>query len=163
MYWIVRVLLLGLLVILSGCDKGPQDQRQTLLVFGTLLDIQAYTDQPELFNEAVRELDKTFQKMHREWHAWQGEGELVRLNRALADGEALQVSAELGSLLQQARQYAIDSEHLFNPAIGQFDRPVGVSQRSASRRAAAAEGRDRGLAEAQSQHGGCQYSGTSGQ
>lgn len=120
MYWIVRVLLLGLLVILSGCDKGPQDQRQTLLVFGTLLDIQAYTDQPELFNEAVRELDKTFQKMHREWHAWQGEGELVRLNRALADGEALQVSAELGSLLQQARQYAIDSEHLFNPAIGQL-------------------------------------------
>ncbi|MCG8488690.1 MAG: FAD:protein FMN transferase [Chromatiales bacterium] len=120
MYWIARVLLLGWLLILLGCDKGPQDHRQTLLVFGTLLDIQAYTDQPELFNEAVRELDKTFQTMHREWHAWKGEGELVRLNRALAEGESLQVSAELARLLQQARQYAIDSEHMFNPAIGRL-------------------------------------------
>ncbi|MCG7983631.1 MAG: FAD:protein FMN transferase [Candidatus Thiodiazotropha lotti] len=120
MFWIVRVLLLAVMVILPGCDRGPQDHRQTLLVFGTLLDIQAYTDQPELFNEAVRELDKTFQKMHREWHAWQGEGELIRLNRALAEGEALQVSAELAALLHQARQYAVDSEHLFNPAIGKL-------------------------------------------
>ncbi|MEW8280965.1 MAG: FAD:protein FMN transferase [Candidatus Thiodiazotropha taylori] len=121
MVGIVRMLLLvGLLVILPGCDKGPQDHRQTLLVFGTLLDIQAYTDQPELFNEAVRALDKTFQKMHREWHAWKGEGELVRLNRALADGKSLQVSAELAELLQQARQYAVDSEQMFNPAIGRL-------------------------------------------
>ena len=120
MYWIVRVLLLGLLVSLHGCGKGPQDHRQTLLVFGTLLEIQAYTDQPELFSEAVQALDKTFLKMHREWHAWQGEGELVRLKRALAQGESFPVSAELGALLAQAKGYAIDSEHMFNPAIGKL-------------------------------------------
>jgi thiamine biosynthesis lipoprotein len=120
MDWIVRALLLGLLLSQLGCSKAPQDHRQTLLVFGTLLEIQAYTDQPELFSEAVKSLDKTFQKMHREWHAWKGEGELVQLNRALAQGKAHQVSAELSALLEQAKGYAIDSEHMFNPAIGKL-------------------------------------------
>ena len=111
---------LPLLVFLSllGCERAPTDHQQTLLVFGTLLDVKAYTDRPEHFNKAVHELEQTFQTMHREWHAWKGEGELVRLNRAIADGEGSAVSASLAELLGNARQYAIASDELFNPAIG---------------------------------------------
>jgi thiamine biosynthesis lipoprotein len=119
MFWVRRVLLLWVVVLsMFSCGRGPEDHRQTLLVFGTLLDIQAYTDQPEIFNQAVRSLDKTFQQMHREWHAWKGEGELVRLNRALSQGRSLDVSSQLVALLEQAKGYASMSDHLFNPAIG---------------------------------------------
>lgn len=120
MLWITRALLISLLVSLLGCSKGPQDHRQTLLVFGTLLDIQAYTDQPETFNKAVQSLDETFQQMHREWHAWKGEGELVRLNRAISQGQSLEVSPQLAMLLEQAKEYASKSDQLFNPAIGEL-------------------------------------------
>jgi thiamine biosynthesis lipoprotein len=120
MLWIKRVFFLGVVVSLLSCGRTPQDHRQTLLVFGTLLDIQAYTDQPDRFDEGVRRLDETFQQMHREWHAWKGDGELVQLNRAIARGEGLEVSPSLVSLLRQAKAYAGKSEHLFNPAIGEL-------------------------------------------
>ena len=117
---IPKLLLLSLLLVIGGCGRGPSDHRQTLLVFGTLLEIQAYTDQPETFNTAVRSLDETFQRMHREWHAWKGKGELVRLNRAFARGEGLEVSAQLAELLRQAKEHAEKSDDLFNPAIGRL-------------------------------------------
>jgi FAD:protein FMN transferase len=109
-----------LLLVVSGCGKGPADHRQTLLVFGTLLDIQAYTDQPETFNRAVQSLDQTFQGMHRDWHAWKGEGDLVQLNRALAQGKSREVAPQLAELLKRAQGYAANSDNLFNPAIGQL-------------------------------------------
>jgi thiamine biosynthesis lipoprotein len=113
-----RALPLIIFLSLTGCDREPSDHQQTLLVFGTLLDIKAYTDRPEHFNKAVSALDQTFQEMHREWHAWQGEGELVRLNRAIAEGRGSRVSSSLAGLLSNARDYSIASDELFNPAIG---------------------------------------------
>lgn len=114
------LLLVFLLTGLTACERGPKDHQQTLLVFGTLLDIKAYTDKPGEFETAVGDLEQTFQKMHREWHAWKGEGELVRLNRAIAQGDAMRVSPELADLLRQARDHAQLSDHLFNPAIGRL-------------------------------------------
>lgn len=116
----LELLLLFILVFITACDRGPRDHQQTLLVFGTLLDIKAYTDKPAQFDAAVRDLEQTFQAMHRDWHAWKGNGELVSLNRAIARGEAMTVSAELAGLLRQAKRYAVQSDHLFNPAIGRL-------------------------------------------
>jgi thiamine biosynthesis lipoprotein len=113
-------LLLSAALLLAACGRGPSDHQQTLLVFGTLLDIKAYTDRPEHFNNAVRSLEKTFQTMHKEWHAWKGEGELVRLNLAFADGRSIEVSDQLAELLRQAQRYAKESDELFNPAIGRL-------------------------------------------
>jgi thiamine biosynthesis lipoprotein len=118
---IIRNLLAGSLVwVFSGCAQGPVDQRQTLLVFGTLLEIQAYTDQSKQFHQAVQSLDKTFQKMHQQWHAWKGQGELIQLNRAIAQGEKIEVSPQLAAMPRRAKDYAEKSDHLFNPAIGQL-------------------------------------------
>ncbi|MCU7814923.1 MAG: FAD:protein FMN transferase [Candidatus Thiodiazotropha sp. (ex Lucinoma kastoroae)] len=115
-----KLLFLIVLMTLSGCDRNPSDHQQALLVFGTLLDIKAYTDNTTAFDSAVRSLDLTFQEMHREWHAWKGEGELVRLNRAIANGRPFEVSPGLAGLLRQAKHYSDMSDQLFNPAIGQL-------------------------------------------
>jgi thiamine biosynthesis lipoprotein len=113
------ILLFGLLW-LTACGRGPSDHQQTLLVFGTLLDIKAYTDRPEHFNKAVRDLEQTFQTMHKEWHAWKGEGELIRLNMAFVDGREVRVSEQLAELLRKAQSYSAQSDGLFNPAIGRL-------------------------------------------
>ncbi|MES9969065.1 MAG: FAD:protein FMN transferase [Candidatus Thiodiazotropha sp.] len=116
-----RILLLLWVVFgLMSCDQGPRDHQQTLLVFGTLLDIKAYTNKVAEFDAAVKGLDQTFQGMHRNWHAWKGDGELVRLNRAIARGDAMTVTPELAVLLRQAKHHAEQSDHLFNPAIGRL-------------------------------------------
>jgi thiamine biosynthesis lipoprotein len=91
-----------------------------LYVFGTLLEITAYTGETEAFQRAVAQLDSEFQRMHRDWHAWRGEGELIRLNRALARGETLTVSPELAELLLRGRSYSQQSDGLFNPALGRL-------------------------------------------
>ncbi len=114
-----RILLMIVVLIgVAACERGHRDHQQTLLVFGTLLDIKAYTDNPAEFDAAVKGLERTFQDMHKEWHAWKGDGELVRLNRAIGRGDAMTVSPELAELLLRAKQYAEQSGHLFNPAIG---------------------------------------------
>jgi len=117
---ILRGWLLAAVLSLGACGRGASDHQQTLLVFGTLLDVKAYTDRPEHFNAAMRSLEETFQKMHREWHAWKGAGELVRLNLAFADGRSAEVSDQLVELLRQAQRYSEQSEGLFNPAIGRL-------------------------------------------
>ena len=115
-----KVTYLLIPLLLAGCGTGPADHHRTLYVFGTLLEISAYTDQPDRFEQAVGHLDQEFQRLHRQWHAWRGEGELVALNRALAAGEAQAVTTELAALLQQARRYSSQSEGMFNPAIGRL-------------------------------------------
>jgi len=112
--------LLGFVLLISGCTQGPTDQRQTLYVFGTLLEIHAYTDDASVFRDAVAELELMFAQMHKDWHAWDGEGELVRLNRALAQSESFEASEALQVLLIQGRDYSEQSEGLFNPALGRL-------------------------------------------
>jgi len=108
------------LLWIVGCSPGSSERHQTLYVFGTLLEVTAYGAGADDFDRAVRGLEEALQQMHRQWHAWQGEGELVRLNRALAEGRILQVDAQLAGLLRRAQVYARQSDGLFNPAIGRL-------------------------------------------
>ena len=106
--------------LLSGCTKPPQDIHQSLFIFGTLVDITVYGTPEEQAATAIAAVDADFQRMHREWHAWKPGGELVELNRRLAAGETTTVSDFLLPLLLQARTLSIQSDGLFNPAIGRL-------------------------------------------
>ena len=115
---VCALLLAG--VLLSGCTKPPQDIHQSLFIFGTLVAITVYGNPEEQAATAIAAVDADFQRMHREWHAWKPGGELVELNRRLAAGEATTVSDFLLPLLLQARTLSIQSDGLFNPAIGRL-------------------------------------------
>jgi thiamine biosynthesis lipoprotein len=117
---LLRFGILSFSLLLAACARGPSDHQQTLLVFGTLLDIKAYTDRPEHFNKAVHNLEQTFQAMHEEWHAWKGEGELVRLNQAFNENRSMEVSEQLAGLLREAQVHSSQSDGMFNPAIGRL-------------------------------------------
>jgi thiamine biosynthesis lipoprotein len=104
----------------SGCTAPAADFHQSLFIFGTLVDITVHDSPQAQAEAAVAVVDDDFQRMHREWHAWKPGGELVALNRRLADGETTTVSDFLLPLLQQARTLSIQSDGLFNPAIGRL-------------------------------------------
>jgi thiamine biosynthesis lipoprotein len=106
--------------LLSGCTQPPADFHQSLFIFGTLVDITVHGVPEEQAADAVAAVDADFQRMHREWHAWKPGGELVELNRHLAAGETTTVSDFLLPLLLQARTLSIQSDGLFNPAIGRL-------------------------------------------
>ena len=107
-------------VLLAACEQPPRVYERSLYVFGTLISVSAWTRDEAAFDRAVERLDRQFQRMHRDWHAWRGEGELVRLNRAFAAGERMQVSDFLLPLLIQGKTLYDASDGLFNPAIGRL-------------------------------------------
>jgi thiamine biosynthesis lipoprotein len=107
-------------LLLSGCTAPPADFHQSLFIFGTLVDITVHDSPEEQAEAAVAAVDDDFQRMHHEWHAWKPGGELVALNRRLAGGETTTVSDFLLPLLRQARTLSIQSDGLFNPAIGRL-------------------------------------------
>ncbi|MGD8312162.1 MAG: FAD:protein FMN transferase, partial [Gammaproteobacteria bacterium] len=100
--------------------QPPPDYHQSLFIFGTLVDITIHDAPAQQAAAAVAAVDDDFQHMHREWHAWKPGGELVELNRHLAAGESTTVSDFLLPLLLQARTLSIQSDGLFNPAIGRL-------------------------------------------
>jgi len=107
-------------LLLAACAEKPQDYHQSLFIFGTLVDITVHGTPEEQAATAIAAVDDDFERMHREWHAWKPGGELVELNHHLAAGETTTVSDFLLPLLLQARTLSIQSDGLFNPAIGRL-------------------------------------------
>jgi thiamine biosynthesis lipoprotein len=60
-----------------------------------------------------------FQKMHRDWHAWEP-GMLTELNRDLAQGKTVTVEPLLLGLVDRSKEIVRRSDGLFNPAIGKL-------------------------------------------
>ena len=113
----VIAVLAGLLVSAAACSEPPTEYKATVYIFGTLVDFTISGAREEDAREAVGAVEREFQRMHTDWHAWKP-GELTRLNQAIHDGRAMRVSPFLLPLLVQARSLSAASDNLFNPAIG---------------------------------------------
>ena len=109
--------LLPLLFLLTACDRPPPEVRETLYVFGTLVEVVILDTEEDKARAAMAEVSAAFSHMHADWHAWKP-GELSDLNAAIASGQAMRVSDFLLPLLRQGRTYEEMSGGLFNPAIG---------------------------------------------
>jgi FAD:protein FMN transferase len=109
------VVLLGLL--LCSCGREPLYQSQAY-VFGTLVDVSIYGEPEPRARELANHVLQDFQALHNQLHAWQPGSELSKLNQAFADGKSLPVSAELAQIISNATALSVQSNGLFNPAIG---------------------------------------------
>ena len=101
---------------LSGCGKEPLYQEQGY-VFGTLVEVTIYGETDARAKQASAEVMHEFQRLHDQLHAWKP-SELSRLNLAIAQGDSGVVSTEVATMLQDARRISLQSQGLFNPAIG---------------------------------------------
>lgn len=112
-------------IFVAACAR-PVEQiyEDRFYVFGTLADITIHGVPEQQGREAVAAISQDFQTWHHEWHAWEP-GPLTELNAAIAAGRPAAVPASLQPLIQKSQQIAMQSEGLFNPAIGRLLRLWG--------------------------------------
>ncbi len=115
MAWFFLGSLLALL--LTACDSKEPLYLEQRYVFGTLVEVSAYGENETHAKQAVTSVMEEFQRLHNQLHAWQT-SELSELNAAFARSEAKEISPELAAILQDAAQLSVQSDELFNPAIG---------------------------------------------
>ena len=119
---------------MTGCSQPPDPARhRQFFALGTLVDITFYGTDSDTAEQAGRELEQLFMRMHADWHAWQP-GRLQETNRRLATLEEFSADPTLLPLLDAANRLSRLSDELFNPAIGKLvslwgfhsdDRPAG--------------------------------------
>ncbi len=120
----VRILfIISILVLPLACKQTPQAKlyQQQLFAFGTLIELTLVTDQPQQAQAAIDAVSREFDRLHQQWHPWQG-GELAAVNRRLPTLQPIPISKELAKLIPPSRRLSEQSNGLFNPAIGQLIR-----------------------------------------
>lgn len=112
-FWLLLLIPLSL----AACGRGDETFRQESFVFGTRVEISIYGEKTARAEAAAQAVLQRFDELHRKLHAWQP-SELERVNAAFAAGAKAEIDAELAAILRDARMYSLESEGLFNPAIG---------------------------------------------
>ncbi len=116
--------LAAAVLMLAGCGERPVYQQQSY-VFGTLVEVSVYGVPKEKARPAVDRVLRAFDTMHRRFHAWEP-SELERLNTAFAKGpDPVPIAPDLAGMLQDATRFSLQSDGLFNPAIGNLIRLWG--------------------------------------
>ncbi len=118
----IRRLLAAMVLVLlvtASCDRPPRIHKETLYVFGTLVEIILFDVDAETANRAAADLSSAFRAMHDAWHAWRP-GQLDTLNRGFAEGRTVEVSPDLAAMVGLSKRYFAASDGLFNPAIGRL-------------------------------------------
>lgn len=115
---IVKIFLLTILLCACQGSKNQSSKHQ-LLVFGTLVEVNVWHDDPAQTQAAIEQISNTFNTMHHQWHAWKP-GRLDDINQALRQGQTVTLTDEELAFLQQTRELARQSKHLFNPVIGEL-------------------------------------------
>lgn len=116
------------ILLLGACARNSDPVvREQLFAFGTLVEISLYNTDRQLADRAIDYARQEFDRMHRDWHAWQP-GVLTGLNESLASGRTVAVPDDLGELIQRAKSLSLQSDGLFNPAIGRLVRLWGFQQ-----------------------------------
>ncbi len=125
-----RVLaFLILLPLMVGCSRLPPEYKETRYVFGTLVQFIIRGVDETTAKRAVASVARDFRRMQVDWNAWQpSNGELVELNRAIAQGKGRAMSPFVLPLIKRAQELEIKSGGLFNPAIGNLIGAWGFHQ-----------------------------------
>lgn len=125
--WRIRVLLIAILLIaavsLRAFKNEPLYHTQSYL-FGTLVDISIYGESEDRAKLVANQVLQDFQSLHNQLHAWKPikdhqPSEIGALNIAFANGsEPITISPQLADILKNAIAFSVQSQGLFNPAIG---------------------------------------------
>ncbi len=106
-------------LLLNACTPEPALYQQQLVVFGTIVDISLWGVEQQKAEQAVSAIDRDFQRMHYEWHAWEP-GPLTAINESIARGESATVIPSLIPIIKRSQVLYRQSDGLFNPAIGRL-------------------------------------------
>ena len=117
MHPVRHAMWLLLLWTLAACSPPAPLYQQQAYVFGTLVEVSVHGMPDAQARQATAAVLARFDELHRTLHAWQP-SDLSRLNTVLAKGKRAPVTPELATMLRDAQGLSIQSNDLFNPAIG---------------------------------------------
>ena len=86
-------------------------------MFGTLVEVSVYGEDEGKARKAVTSVMQEFQRLHDLLHAWKPSA-LSDLNAAIARSESREVAPEVAAMLKDTALLSVQSDGLFNPAIG---------------------------------------------
>ena len=110
---------LTLLFSLTACQNPSfEPTKTTLFVFGTMVDIAVYDTEPKIAEQAISQVEQTFQTMHHEWHAWEKGGIVSKINQAIAKKQSLEVPKSVKNFILKSQDLSKQSQGLFDPGIG---------------------------------------------
>jgi len=113
-----QILLLAIIgLFLTGCGKQEEVITTRFLAFGTLIDLSISGASREQAAAATAAIEKDFAQMHKSWHAWDP-GPLGRVNRLITTRTTFVTPPSVLEMIRRSNELAIESDHLFNPAIG---------------------------------------------
>ena len=113
--------------LLQSCsDKSLYQSKH--YVFGTIVDISIYGENEKTAEDTTKAILDEFTRLHNSLHAWK-KSDLTNLNDAISKNKSYKnASAELIEILKNAKSFEDDSNHLFNPAIGELIEYWGFHQ-----------------------------------
>ncbi|WP_235584667.1 FAD:protein FMN transferase [Thiomicrospira sp. WB1] len=103
---------------LNACQAPTQTVQSRFPVFGTFVTLSASHVTPDQARPVFARIERTFHSMHTQWHAWQPEGTLYRINQAIARGEPIEVPLSFKRQIEKTQALTRASDGLFDPAIG---------------------------------------------
>lgn len=112
--WRKALLLVALLLhACSSVDEHGAD----FVLFGTIVSIRAFDATDPAFSAAMSSLETRFSALSDDWYPW-SDGELQRINAAIAATTPIDVSPELASLIKAAARFEALSGGRFNAGLG---------------------------------------------
>lgn len=116
------------LPLLAACTPSPQPYSAEFLALGTTTSITVIDSSSNRAQAATREAETAIKRLGVEWYPWRSDGELVRVNDALAKGQNLAISSELRDILQRSREFFQLSAGAFDPSLGLLVKLWGFDQ-----------------------------------
>ncbi len=111
-----------LVIVSSACQQKnhePREYHDNFLVFGTIINVTLIDVDDKTAEETFRYIRENLKVMHRVWHVWEP-GPLMRMNQLLEYTSEFSAAPSVLELIHVAKDLAIKSQHLFNPAIGKL-------------------------------------------
>lgn len=127
---LLRLLLTAPLTPLMACTRPAQIYHETIAVFGTLVRVSLFAQQPQQASAAFAAINARFQQIHTDWHAWEKGGLVSRINDAIAQSQPITLNAEVAGFIRRNQQLTRLSDGLFDPGIGRLIRLWGFHQNS---------------------------------
>lgn len=106
-------------IVCFGCESESRDFRHQFHAFGTLVTIDLFDVSPDSNAAAIAVIELRIREIDTNWYPW-SEGELQRINAAIARRQSIQVSPLLAELLRRSVTLEQRSGGRFNPAIGRL-------------------------------------------
>ena len=112
-------------ILATACAPVSRDHHHELLAFGTYVSVSLYGISDEQDREVLIQLEKYFSEIGNNWYPWT-DGELKRVNDAIARGDSVEVSERLAMLIRLSAHYESQSRGHFNAGLGRLSELWGL-------------------------------------